>query len=330
MPAAVPQLDPAPAQAALGAGHLGAVELGARRLRRLDRRLRHRQHRLAPEGLGLQLVLGRPARARPAPRAAARRPSSGSRRPRGGSGPARRSGRVGGELGPRIDPSETERPPASTTAIDCAAASRRDHDRATWRSGGGIGVTVPRSGQVPTTTSTPSSTQPPDRLAEVAHRLRRQHRVRHVVGADRDHGDVGRHRQRRDLPAEVGGLGAHLRPRCAGTPAGSPARPPRTPSTAPVVCWTDATPYPAELESPSSATLMVGPGRPRPYQPVASGGSFSSRPMLCRASLACGPQQAVERAAQQGQTRRRRTPPLTPACVLLRPCPRVQGTDRGQ
>ena len=33
--------------------------------------------------------------------------------------------------GPRIEPSETVRPPASTTAIVCAAASRRDHERAT-------------------------------------------------------------------------------------------------------------------------------------------------------------------------------------------------------
>ena len=38
-----------------------------------------------------------------------------------------------------------------------AAASRRDQVRATCLSGGGIGFTVPRSGQVPTTTATPAS-----------------------------------------------------------------------------------------------------------------------------------------------------------------------------
>ena len=43
------------------------------------------------------------------------------------------------------------------TAMVCAAASRRDQSRATCFSGGGIGPRVPRSGQVPTTTSTPAS-----------------------------------------------------------------------------------------------------------------------------------------------------------------------------
>ena len=49
------------------------------------------------------------------------------------------------------------RPPCSTTEIVWAAASRRDHIRATCLSGGGIGRIVPRSGQVPTTTSAPAS-----------------------------------------------------------------------------------------------------------------------------------------------------------------------------
>ena len=49
------------------------------------------------------------------------------------------------------------RPPASTTAMVCAAARRRDQARATCLSGGAIGLMVPRSGQVPTTTATPCS-----------------------------------------------------------------------------------------------------------------------------------------------------------------------------
>ena len=53
-----------------------------------------------------------------------------------------------------------------------AAASRRDQARATCLSGGGIGLIVPRSGQVPTRTATPASREPADRLGQVAHRLR--------------------------------------------------------------------------------------------------------------------------------------------------------------
>ena len=49
------------------------------------------------------------------------------------------------------------RPPASTTAMVWAAASWRLARRAIQRSGCGTGSTVPRSGQVPTTTSAPSS-----------------------------------------------------------------------------------------------------------------------------------------------------------------------------
>ena len=59
--------------------------------------------------------------------------------------------------GPSRLPSDTARPPFSTTATVCAAASSRDIRRATSRSGGPSGLTVPRSGQVPTTTSQPAS-----------------------------------------------------------------------------------------------------------------------------------------------------------------------------
>ena len=56
-----------------------------------------------------------------------------------------------------MSPSDTVRPPASTTAMVCAAASCRLARRAIQRRGWGTGSTVPRSGQVPTTTSAPSS-----------------------------------------------------------------------------------------------------------------------------------------------------------------------------
>ena len=59
--------------------------------------------------------------------------------------------------GPRTEPSDTVRPPASTTATVWAAAICRLHRRANVRSGWAIGRMVPRSGQVPTTTSQPAA-----------------------------------------------------------------------------------------------------------------------------------------------------------------------------
>ncbi len=132
------------------------------------------------------------ARARPASRGAARRPAGGSRRREGWnwSGPKSSAG-AAANSGPRIEPSETVRPPASTTAIVCAAASRRDHERATCLSGGAIGLMVPRSGQVPTRTSTPASR----RRRTPSERCRTdcdgRDRVGDVVGADEDDRDVG-------------------------------------------------------------------------------------------------------------------------------------------
>ena len=149
-------------------------------------------------------LLGR-GRARPAPTAAARRPASGSRRRTGGTGrartaaPARRRtpGR-GSSRGTRCGRRSRR------TAMVCAAASRRDQVRATCLSGGAIGLRVPRSGQVPTSTAIAGVAQPADRLGEVAHRRRRPHLVGDVVGADQDHRDVRLDRQR---PVDLGGRG---------------------------------------------------------------------------------------------------------------------------
>ena len=50
---------------------------------------------------------------------------------------------------------------------------------------------VPRSGQVPTTTSQPAAVEPADGVGEVPHRHRRLGPAGDVVGADHDQGDVG-------------------------------------------------------------------------------------------------------------------------------------------
>ena len=49
----------------------------------------------------------------------------------------------------------TGTPPAARTAAACARASRSPMVRATERSGCGIAVMTPKSGQVPTTTTAP-------------------------------------------------------------------------------------------------------------------------------------------------------------------------------
>ena len=130
-----------------------------------------RQHALAAD---------RP-RARPRPRRQAERgqrrrqqharPASGSRR-RGvelvrAEQQRRARRRTPGRGSSRATPSG--RPPRATAMV-WAAASRRDQVRATCLSGGAIGLTVPRSGQVPTTTATPASREPAHRLGEVAAR----------------------------------------------------------------------------------------------------------------------------------------------------------------
>ena len=156
-PPPVPQLHPEPAYAAARAGDLGATELGTGRLDRLDRRGRDRQHTLAPERFRLRLVLGiRPNAAKVEGSSTVARAAYPSAEGWNWSGPKSRAG-AAAKSGPRIEPSDTLRPPASTTVMVCAAASRRDHDRATCLSGGAIGLMVPRSGHVPTSTAIPAS-----------------------------------------------------------------------------------------------------------------------------------------------------------------------------
>ena len=99
------------------------------------------------------------------------------------------------------------RPPASTTAIVCAAASRRDQSRATWRSGIGIGEIGAEVGAGADHDRHLGVAQAAYGLGEVAHGRGRQHRVGDVVGADQDDGDVGVELERGvDLGVQVAGL----------------------------------------------------------------------------------------------------------------------------
>ena len=175
-----------------------------------------------------------------------------------------------------------------------------------------IGLTVPRSGQVPTTTCDVRLDEPPDRLAEVAHRLRRQHRVRHVVGPDR------RSRPRRRAPSDRGVTCSARSADCAPTLANAAQvhaavglrRPRRTPA------GHRASPGPSRRRSRprwsrrAGRCPSVGPGRPRPYQPVALGRVALEPPDGAAGPACLGGEHAVERAAQHGQpaaaVRRRR------------------------
>ena len=157
--AAVPQLDPQPAHAAARAARPRCRRARCRGCSTAcDGGRGDRQHALAAERLGLGLVVGdqaergqRRGQQHGGQRAVAvgrRVELVGAEQQRGrgrelrarGSSPARRCGR-----------------PPRATAMVWAAASRRDQVRATCLSGGAIGLIVPRSGQVPTTTSTPAS-----------------------------------------------------------------------------------------------------------------------------------------------------------------------------
>ena len=181
--------------------------------------------------------------------------------------------RRGANSGPRIEPSETVRPPGLDDRDGLGggqparpgparpAQRRRDRlDRAEVGAGADddldAGVAQPAYG-----------------LGEVPHRLRRQHRVGHVVGADQDHRDVGLDRQGRSIwPARSRGLGADDGELAQVHPPVGPLGDARWPAAR------RASPRPARRRSPprwsrrAAPTLIAGPGRPRPYQPVASGG----------------------------------------------------------
>src|SRR4051794_24710282 len=169
----------------------------------------------------------------------------------------------------------------------CAAAIRRDQVRATCFSGGGIGLMVPRSGQVPTTTATSASrsrrTASARWLTEAAGRTRWVTSLA-PIRITATSGSTGKARSSCPPRSEERAptfAKARRKTRLSACPATPLAR------SAPGVSSTRVTPYPAALESPSSAILIAGPGRPRPYQPVASGGGSSPvSPMVRRATCA--------------------------------------------
>ena len=144
-----------------------------------------------------------------------------------------------------------------TAATICAAEMERLHRRTTHRSGWGMGRTVPRSGQVPTTTATPSLVQALDRRDEERDRAARWDAVCDVVGADDDEREIGRWRvDEVELALQVAALrsddgdGAerHRPPHARARPLAA---------AAPVVCSGCSTPNPAAPESPSTRRWTV-------------------------------------------------------------------------
>ena len=133
---AAAQQRPRAARAGVGAAHLGRLDLGAGAAGGPGRRLGDRADGAAADRRG------RCGRRRPARRRRRRRPTAAGRRRPGRSRAALGWNsstlnmlRSEANAGPRTDPSDTVRPPASTTAMVCAAAISRLHRRAKERSG---------------------------------------------------------------------------------------------------------------------------------------------------------------------------------------------------
>ena len=219
------------------------------------------------------------------------------------------------------------RPPASTTAMVWAAASRRDHVRATCLSGGAMGLMVPRSGQVPTSDRDAGLAQAAYGLGQVAHRLRRGHRVGDVVGADEDDGQVGAGGQGGCRPGPSGGWTARRPPRArAGARAGRPGRPRRWPG------GRRGCPRPARRRSRPRWSRRAarcgspgrgGPGRTSRSRPAAgprSGSRWRGAPAWPRRPA----RRTARRRARRGH--RRRTRRRRRACVRRLRFPRLHVT----
>ena len=127
-------------------------------------------------------------------------------------------------------------------------------------------------------TSTPASRRRRTASERWRTDVRRQHRVGDVVGADQDDGDVAARSAgaASTWPARSLDWAPDHGERAQVDPAVAPARPRRRRAARPGSPRPGRRRSPAALESPSSATLTAGPGRPRPYQPVASGRRSSS------------------------------------------------------
>ena len=194
----------------------------------------------------------------------------------------------------------------------CAAASCRLHTRATSRSGCAIGSTVPRSGQVHTTTSVPSA------------RSRRTARARCATASD------GRVREVTSFaPIMIRAMsGCRSRTcstwetRCserAPTTAAVTSRTGRSATSAspaasstPGVSSMSCTPSPAALESPSTASVSSGPAPP-PHTPSPTGGRVAGGPTHRRASFA-----SPISSPQPAAVSRPRPPPPYAAAVAIR------------
>ena len=209
--------------------------------------------------------------------------------------------------GPRMSPSDTVRPPASTTAMVWAAASIRLHRRATVRSGWAIGSIVPRSGQVADDDRAVGRDEPAHGLDQVPYCLRGPDPVRDVVRADHDDRE-GRRGCQRAVDLVVRG---HWRPlrtcptvrSCTGRRAAAAS--PRAIS-APGVSSACSTPSPTALESPSS-TMLIGTPPAAPVQAV--GGRRVAAPARRQPFWRAwpGPRAGRIRRPRRGRHRRRRT-----------------------
>ncbi|CAM5653005.1 hypothetical protein SPURM210S_04855 [Streptomyces purpurascens] len=169
------------------------------------------------------------------------------------------------------------RPPCSTTPIVWAAASWREARRASQRNGCRTGSIVPRSGQVPTTTSAPAVRS--RRTADARQRTERVGGMRWVTSfaptmitqmSGTGSGSASTRATWRSRSSErAPGVATVRNSTGHSASAASPDA-----SSAPGVCPDRCTPWPAAVESPSIVSrsgASPGSAYARPYSPSAFG-----------------------------------------------------------
>ena len=206
-----------------------------------------------------------------------RRPGRSPRR-RGGSGrptTARAARRTPGRAGRRGRPRcRRPRRPRRSGPRQLAAGTSGD-----VRSGCSSGSTVPRSGQVPTTTWAPAARSVRDGAGQVARGLAGRHPVGDVVGADHDRrrGRRGRRSARATWASSVGAARADDRLDVAAATRRPSSRASPPASSAPGVCSARSAPRPAALESPSDREAQRRVPRPAAALGAAAAGGGVGR-----------------------------------------------------
>ena len=238
-----------------------------------------------------------------------------------GSGPRRTATRVRSRSAAPADrPAEPGPRRPRRTSPACARASRSPRDRAVQRSGCGMAVMTPRSGQVPTTTAAPPRrrrrTAAPSRRADGPMPLSAVTSLAPIMITAASGGGSG-HQHRVDLTRQAPSTSRPRSPSSTAAPAVRSARPARGPAKPRELRRRCRQPYPVAVESPNTIRCRStcshraptgGPVHRRARRPRPRGAGCP-RPcgMMLRACSACPVQKVAgthDRAAGRGQNAR--------------------------